>query len=136
MPTWLPEGRSVVSPYLVVRGAGRLIDFLVAVFGGQPILRVPAADGTLHHAEVRIGDSVVMLGDASAEHPAHTANLHVYVENADTAFGRALAAGATALAKPADQPYGDRRAAVTDAFGNVWWIATARTDGDRAKPPA
>jgi PhnB protein len=134
MPTWLPEGRSVVSPYLVVRGAARLIDFLGAAFGGEPILRVPAADGTLHHAEVRIGDSVVMMGDASREHPPQTAMLHVYVADTDATYGRALSVGATSVAKPADQPYGDRRAAVSDAFGNVWWIATATGKGDRAKP--
>jgi uncharacterized glyoxalase superfamily protein PhnB len=135
MPTWLPEGRSVVSPYLVVRGAARLVDFLRAAFDGEPILRVPGDAGVVHHAEVRIGDSVIMLGDASDAHPPRTAVLHVYVPDTDATYRRALAAGATSLAPPADQAYGDRRAAVTDAAGNVWWIATATGRGDRAAPP-
>jgi PhnB protein len=134
MQTWLPDGRSVVSPYLVVRGGARLIDFIATVFGGEAILKVPAADGTLHHAEVRVGDSIIMLGDATGHHPPGTAMLHVYVSDTDGTYRRALAAGATSLEKPADQPYGDRRAAVTDAFGNVWWLATATGAGDRARP--
>lgn len=76
------------------------------------------------HAELRLGDSVIMLSDASPEFPARSAMIHIYVPDTDAAYRRAVAAGAKPIREPADQFYGDRSAGVEDAFGNYWWIAT------------
>ena len=88
------------------------------------IERLQTPDGRIMHAEVRIGDSVVMMGEASDDNPPIPAMLHLYLEDADAAYRRALAAGATSLREPEDQFYGDRTSGVQDAFGNQWWLAT------------
>ncbi len=113
-----------VMPYLVVRGAAQLIDFLVAAFESREELRVPRPDGSIMHAELRIGDSTVELADAGEGFPAQRAAVHLYVANADAANGRALQAGATSIYEVADQPWGDRQGCVKDKFGNVWYVAT------------
>lgn len=124
MSTNLPAGYHTVTPYLVVDGVDRLLDFLKQVFGAEETLRMPDADGVITHAEVRIGDSVVMMGDRRGEGSAMPAMLYVYVDDCDAIYHRALAAGATSVREPADQPYGDRSAGVRDAHGNEWWMAT------------
>jgi PhnB protein len=120
----IPDGYHSVTPYLVVEGAEQLIDFLKNTFDGQEAVRMPMAGGTIGHAEIRIGDSVVMLADATSEHPAGQANIMVYVSNADAAYQRALKAGAASLQEPTNQFYGDRSARVRDPLGNQWTIAT------------
>jgi uncharacterized glyoxalase superfamily protein PhnB len=120
----IPDGYRSVTPYLVVEGAEQLIDFLKNTFDGQEAVRMPMAGGTIGHAEIRIGDSVVMLADATSEHPAGQANIMVYVSNADAAYQRALKAGAASLQEPTNQFYGDRSARVRDPLGNLWTIAT------------
>ena len=121
-----PDGYHAVTPYLVVDGAARLIDFLAAVFNAEEVERFAAPGNRIGHAEMRIGDSLVMLGDARGEHEPRQAMLYVYVADADACYRRAIAAGATSLKAPADMPYGDRRAMVEDAWGNTWQIATTR----------
>lgn len=118
----IPEGYPRVIPYLVVTRAQPLIAFLQSVFGGQLIERMEAADGRVMHAEVRIGDSVVMIGEAKEGFPARPTSLYLYVEDVDAAYQRALHAGAASLMEPADQFYGDRNAGVADAEGNQFWI--------------
>jgi PhnB protein len=93
-------------------------------FGGKEILRHTAPDGRLAHAEVRIGDSVVMIGEPGDDTAARPANLFLYVTNADATYKRAIQAGAQSQAEPADQFYGERMGGVRDPFGNIWWIAT------------
>jgi uncharacterized glyoxalase superfamily protein PhnB len=120
-----PAGYHSVTPYLIVRGARDVIAFLERALGavqlGPPM---EGPNGTVMHAEVRIGDSPVMLSDASAEYPAMPALLHVYVdEEVDVVYQRALLAGATSVREPADQFYGDRSATVRDASGNLWSLA-------------
>ena len=127
-----PDGYHAVTPYLVVDGAARLIDFLEEVFDAQEVERLAAPGGRIGHAELRIGDSVVMLGDAHGEHKPLQTMLYVYVDDADAIYQRALAAGATSVQAPVDQFYGDRSGGVKDAFGNLWWIATHIED----VPPA
>lgn len=120
-----PAGYSTVSPYLVAAGAQRVIDFLERAFDATPLRRYDNPDGTIVHAEVRIGDTVVMISDGSDAWPASPALLHVYVDDVDTAYQRALDAGATAVQAPechGDDP--DRRGGVRDPAGNTWWIAT------------
>lgn len=121
-----PPGNHTITPYLVVPGVPALIDFLKAVFGAAELERIARPDGTVMHAEVRIGDSLVMMAEATGEHSPMPAMLYVYVDDVDAAFGRAVAAGATSLREPSDQFYGDRKGGVADAFGNQWWIATRK----------
>jgi len=120
----IPEGYHTVTPYLVVEGAAKLIDFVKAALGAEERMRMAQPDGTIMHAEVAIGDSVIMLADAGGENQPMPAMIHLYVEDADAAYQRALQAGAISLREPADQFYGDRSAGVRDAFGNQWWLAT------------
>jgi PhnB protein len=120
----IPEGYHSVTPYLIVEGASDLIDFTKQALGAQERMRMPGPGGQIAHAEIQIGDSVVMLSDASPENPPTSAMIHLYVPDADSVYSRALQAGATSLREPADQFYGDRSAGVKDKFGNQWWLAT------------
>ena len=120
----VPEGYQTVTPYLAVQGVGQLIDFLKEVFGAEEKLRMPGEGGRLAHAEVRIGDSMVMMGEPQDPSKYVPAMLHVYMPAVDDVYARAVAAGATSVQEPADQFYGDRTAAVQDASGNQWFIAT------------
>ena len=112
-----------VEPHLPVEGASRLIDFLQHAFGAEETSRHTRPDGSVAHAEVRIGDSVITIGEALEVKPAPTA-LHLYVPDADASYARSLRAGATSVQEPADQHYGDREAGVQDPFGNRWYIST------------
>lgn len=121
----VPDGYTAVTPYLVAEDAPRLIDFLVEAFGAVERMRMPMPDGGIGHAEVEIAGAAVMLGSASPpDFPPVAAQLHLYVEDADAVYARAVAAGATAIAAPADQFYGDRLGRIADPAGNVWTIAT------------
>jgi len=124
----IPEGYHTVTPYIVVEGAAKLIDFLKQAFGAEETFRMPMPDGKIGHAELRIGDSIIMMGDAGPEHPPMPTMLHLYVKDADAVYKRALQAGATSLREPADQFYGDRSGGVKDPVGNQWWIATHKED--------
>jgi PhnB protein len=125
----IPDGYHTVTPYILVQGADKLIDFLKNAFDAKETERFPMPDGTIGHAEVRLGDSVIMLSDARGEEYRPLASgIHLYVENCDATYQRALEAGATSTMQPADQFYGDRSAGVKDQFGNHWWIATHRED--------
>jgi PhnB protein len=112
-----------VMPYLVVPGASQLIEFLIAAFEGTVELRVPRPDGSVMHAEVLIGDSMVEMADAAKDYPAQPATVHLYVANPDAAYARALQAGATSVYAVEDQPWGDRQGCVKDKFGNIWYVA-------------
>ena len=119
-----PEGYQSVIPYLHVNGAAKLIAFLKEVFDAKEIAVYPRPDGTVGHAALRIGDSVIELADASPEWPAMPCAMQVYVSDTDAAYHRALKAGASSLLPPATQFYGDRTASVRDISGNNWYIAT------------
>lgn len=128
MASHIPRGHNAVSPYLITTGAGGIIELLKAAFGAEDLGRHLRPDGTIMHAEVRIGDSVIMLSDGNAEFPPAPAMVHVYVPDVDAAYRRALQAGATSVLEPSDQFYGDRSAGIRDAAGNQWWIATHKED--------
>jgi PhnB protein len=119
-----PDSYQSVIPYLHVNGAAKLIAFMKEVFNATEIALYPRPDGTVGHAALRIGDSVLELADASAEWPAIPCALQVYVPDTDAAYNRALKAGANSLLPPATQFYGDRTASVRDSSGNNWYIAT------------
>lgn len=119
-----PEGYSTVSPYLIVNGAKRTIEFLERVLGAVEVRRYPGEGGRVMHAEVRLGDSVIMLADGMDGWPAMPAHVHVYVADVDAAYRRALEAGATSVQAPMKKDDEDRRCGVKDAGGTTWWIGT------------
>ena len=132
----IPDGYHSVTPYLVIKGAARAIDFYKQVFGATEMLRMEGPGGSIGHAEIKIGDSPVMLAD---EHPAMNClgpesfggspvSLMIYVEDSDAVFAQAVAAGATVIRPLQDQFYGDRSGTVTDPFGHTWTIATHKED--------
>ncbi len=119
-----PEGYSTVSPYLIVRDAAGVISFLEETFGATELRRFPMPDGSIMHAEVKLGDTVIMLGEAGEAWPPVPAHLHVYVADADATYERALAAGAESVEEPTQKEgQADRRGGVRDPAGNTWWIA-------------
>lgn len=121
--SWKPPTHTSVSPYLIVPDAGAVLAFLESTFGGTVLRRVDRDDGSTAHAEIRIDDSVVMMGspeDGSAE-PSH---VHVYVPDVDAAYAAALAAGGVSVQAPAKADDPDRRAGVRGPGGTTWWIAT------------
>jgi len=124
----IPDGYHTVTPYLTVQGVPKLIDFLRQAFEAREVERMAQPDGTIRHAEVRIGDSVVMMSEAGGEREPMPSAIYLYVHDADAVYQRALQAGATSLMEPADQFYGDRSAGVKDLSGNYWWIATHKED--------
>ena len=124
----VPEGYHTIIQSLVVEGASKLIDFLKQTFDANEVVRMDMPDGTVGHVELMIGDSRVMIGDATAEWKAMPGRGYLYVNDADSVYNRALKAGATSIRGPADQFYGDRSAVVQDPCGNVWTIATRKEE--------
>lgn len=119
----IPDGYNRVIPYLVLEDATGTIEFMKKVLDGDDYVRMDGPDGTIMHSEVRIGDSIVMVGSAGDENPPQPAMLHIYVEDCDATYQRALDAGTTSVSEPETQFYGDRSAAVKDASGNTWYFA-------------
>jgi uncharacterized glyoxalase superfamily protein PhnB len=119
-----PAGYPSVSPYLIVDGAERTIEFLVRALGAVELRRYPTPDGRILHAEVRIDDSVVMLADGGPGWPPLPAHVHVYVPDVDAAYRRALDAGASSVQEPVQKDDPDKRGGVKDPGGTTWWIAT------------
>ena len=120
----VPEGYRSVTPYLVVNGAAKVIDFAKAAFGAKELVRMPGPDGRIGHAEIKIGDSMVMIADGSEQHPPTTSFLYLYVPDVDATYQNAIRAGATSDQPPTTQFYGDRNAMLRDSAGNRWGIAT------------
>jgi PhnB protein len=129
----IPEDYGSITPYVIVRGAAQFIEFLKKAFGAEERGRVPNEDGTLGHAEVRIGNRVLMMFDAKADWPDTPSFLTVYVEDCDAVHHRALQAGATEVTKLSDDPFGNRGSRIRDPFGNIWWIQTHMEDVDEAE---
>jgi PhnB protein len=119
-----PHGYSTVSPYLIVDGAARTIEFLSRVFGAVSPRQFPDASGKLRHSEVRIDDTIVMIADSAPGWPPVAAHVHVYVADVDTTHSRALEAGATSVQEPVKKDDEDKRGGVKDPGGTTWWIAT------------
>lgn len=128
----IPDGYHSVTPYLIIKGAADAIDFYKRAFGATELMRMPGPDGRLGHAEIRIGDSVIMLAD---EHPemgyrspqslgGSGVSLMVYVDRVDEVFNRAVAGGAKELQSVKNQFYGDRSGTLQDPFGHTWTVAT------------
>ena len=132
----IPDGYHSVTPYLIVKGASRAIDFYQKALGAQEIMRFPGPNNTVMHAELQIGDSRIMLADEGEGGPYRgpqtlggtPVSLMVYVEDVDKTFNQALSAGAKEIRAVQDQFYGDRSGNLIDPFGHVWTIATHKED--------
>ena len=119
-----PDGYTTVSAYLVLDDIQSELDFVIKAFGAEEIERIALPNGMIMHAEVRIGDTVVMMGPAKPGHDANRCMLYIYVKDTDATYQNCLSAGATSEMEPADQFYGDRNAGVRSPGGNSYWIAT------------
>ncbi|WP_339910463.1 VOC family protein [Symmachiella dynata] len=132
----IPDGYHTATPYMIVDGAGEAIAFYEKAFGATELMRMPGPDGKIGHAEIQIGDSRIMMSD---EYPdmgfrgpkslgGAGINMMLYVEDCDTLFAQAIAAGGKELRPLADQFYGDRSGTLEDPFGHVWTVSTHKED--------
>jgi len=119
----LPEGLHTITPYFTVSDGDQLIEFLVEAFNGSVVVTNRYDSGGIQHARVRIGDSVIMINERSEDYSANVSQMHLYVDDVDVVFSRALTAGASSVMEPNIRPHGDRMAGVQDPCGNIWWIA-------------
>lgn len=131
-----PPGYHTVTPYLLIKGAGQAIEFYREAFGATEVFRLPGPNESIGHAEIKVGDSRIMLADEYPEmgfEGPQTLNgtsvyIHLYVEDVDAVFDNAIHAGAKTLRPVEDQFYGDRSGSLVDPFGHVWYIATHKED--------
>jgi PhnB protein len=132
----IPEGYHSVTPYLIIHGAADAIEFYKKAFGATELFRFPAPDGKIGHAEIKIGDSPIMLADEFAEMGykgpetpgGSPVSIMLYVEDVDTVFNRAVEAGASVKEALQDKFYGDRMGTLTDPFGHRWHVGTHKED--------
>ncbi|EJN39278.1 MULTISPECIES: VOC family protein [unclassified Pseudomonas] len=134
----IPEGQHSITPYLAIKDAAKAIEFYKKAFGAVEMFRLEGPDGRVGHAELKIGDSSLMLADpcdnmeggltASQKLDGAAVGLHLYVEDCDKVYAQALAAGATQLHEVKDQFYGDRSGTLKDPFGNLWFVSTHKED--------
>jgi PhnB protein len=132
----IPEGYHTATPYLIIGGAADAIEFYKKAFGATELFRFPAPDGKIGHAEIKIGDSPIMLADEYSEMGYKSpqtlggspVSLMIYVEDVDSVFDRAVAAGASVKEAVSDKFYGDRIGTLTDPFGHVWHVSTHKED--------
>jgi PhnB protein len=119
-----PEGYTSVAPYLTVNGAQQTIDFLGQLLGAETLRVYPSESGKLAHAEVRIDDTVIMLTDATAGWPAVPSHVHIYVDDVDAVYAKAIALGASPVKEPVQEDDIDKRGGFKDAGGTTWWVST------------
>ena len=127
----IPEGYHAVTPYLCISGASDAIEFYKKAFDAEELMRIPSPDGSIGHAEIKIGDSHIMLSDENVEMNFHSpksiggtpVHIYLYVEDVDRIFGQAVAAGAEALMPLEDQFWGDRTGTLVDPFGHRWYVS-------------
>jgi PhnB protein len=132
----IPDGHRTVAPYLAIKNAVSALEFYKSAFGAIETYKLIVPDGRVGHAEIRLGDSLIMLSDEFPEFGGKTpealggspVSIHLYVEDVDAFFKRALAAGARERKPVADQFYGDRSGQLEDPFGHLWWVATHKED--------
>lgn len=116
--------KQTITPYFTVRGADRLMDFLITAFDASVIKESRYDDGSVQHVRLLIGNSLIMLNECTDDYPANKSQMHIHVEDADKAYQSARHLGAVSLMKPNDRPHGDRMAGIEDPCGNVWWLAS------------
>jgi PhnB protein len=128
----IPKGYHTATPYLIIKGAAQAIEFYKKAFGAKEVMRFPDPSGRIGHAEVKIGDSHIMLSDEAPEMGYRSplslggspVSIMLYLEDVDAVVGQAVAAGAKLVKPVADQFYGDRSGVVEDPFGHTWYVAT------------
>jgi PhnB protein len=133
---YIPKGYNSITPYLVVKGAAKAIDYYKKVFGATELMRMPGPDGRIGHAELQIGDSRIMLADENLSMGNRSAetigsspiSLYVYLDDCDKVVEKAVAEGAKVLKPVQDQFYGDRSGFIQDPFGHLWGVATHKED--------
>jgi PhnB protein len=123
-----PAGYTTVAPWIVTHETGRLLDFITTVFDGEELGRVPLEDGSIGHAEIRVGDTVLLAFDQRTGWPDTPSLLRIFVPDADATMSRAVAAGAQVVTRPLTQAFGQRGGRVRDPFGNIWWISAIVED--------
>lgn len=119
----MPDGHHTITPYFTVSDADRLLEFLVEAFGGTIFKTNRHPNGSIQHARVRIGDSVIMLNESNELYSANVSQMHLYVDDVEVVFSKALSAGAISIMEPNVRPHGDYMAGLKDPCGNIWWIA-------------
>ena len=117
----VPEGYHTITPYVIASDAAKLIAFCEKAFGGE-VTHKTVEEGRIRHAEMRIGDSMIMLSQSTPQYPPTLVHLYIYAADCDAMFDRAVAAGGTVIMPMKDQDYGDRNGGITDPVGNSWWI--------------
>ncbi|GAA4245010.1 VOC family protein [Dactylosporangium darangshiense] len=123
MSSAAPEGYTTAAPWIVTPDTGRLLEFVAGVFGGVELGRVQLEDGTIGHAEIRVGDTILLAFDQRPEWPSMPSLLRVFVDDADAAIERAVAAGARVVTASATHAFGQRGGRVRDPWGNIWWVS-------------
>jgi len=119
----IPEGCHTITPYFTVSDADQLLEFLVEAFGGTIVVTNRHPNGSMKHARVRIGDSVIMINESNEQYPVNVSQMYLYVDDVEVVFSKALSAGAISVMEPDVRPHGDHVAGVKDPCGNIWWIA-------------
>jgi PhnB protein len=120
----IPQGYNQLMPYLIIKDAAGFMQFMKDVFGAEEIIRHMRSEDIIVHAEIKIGDCVVMFADATGDYEPRTGGFFIYVAAADDVYKTAIEAGAAAISPVSDQPYG-RSGGVIDPYGNTWWITTS-----------
>ncbi|MGW2459885.1 VOC family protein [Streptomyces sp. NPDC001761] len=123
-----PEGYTTVAPWVVTDDTGAFLDFVTQAFDGEELGRVSTDDGLIGHAEIRVGDTILLAFDRHADWPTMPSLLRVFVADADKAFSRAVAAGGHVVTALADDAFGRRGGRVKDPFGNIWWVVSCVED--------
>ena len=124
MSDFRPAGHTAVAPWVVTEDTGALLDFITVAFGGEELARVQVEDGSIGHAEIRVGDTVVLAFDRRPEWPAMPSLLRVWVPDADAAMVAAVDAGARTVTAASNSAFGQRGGRVRDPFGNIWWVVS------------
>ena len=128
MNSLVPAGYTAVAPWIVPRDTGKLFDFIGAAFQGEELARMPLEDGSIGHAEIRVGDTVLLAFDQRPRWPATPSMLRVFVDDADATIKRAVGAGACVVTRPATHAFGQRTGRVRDPLGTIWWISAVVED--------
>ncbi|MGW0993222.1 VOC family protein [Streptomyces sp. NPDC002520] len=123
-----PEGYTTVAPWVVTDDTGAFLDFVTQAFGGEELARVATEDGLIGHAEIRVGDTVVLAFDRHAGWPTMPSLLRVFVVDADEAFSQAVAVGGEVVTSLVDDAFGQRGGRIKDPFGNIWWVVSRVED--------
>jgi PhnB protein len=123
---FIPAGYHTVTPYMISSHVAQVLDFAKKALSAKERYRMAGPDGSIAHAEFKVGDSIMMIGAAMGDNASMPGSFYLYVKDCDAVYKRALEAGATSMREPADQFYGDRNASVKDAAGNLWSFGTKK----------